>query len=85
MSTVGFSKGDSSATYTSFRGGGILANYNKQLTVILTLVGGITVHIKAKDKDTFLDLYRSLFLGADNIIQISYEKVNVRLGGLKLE
>ena len=58
---------------------------DKQLTVILTLVGGITVHIKAKDKDTFLDLYRSLFLGADNIIQISYEKVNVRLGGLKLE
>ena len=30
MSTVGFSKGDSSATYTSFRGGGILANYNKE-------------------------------------------------------
>ena len=29
MSTVGFSKGDSSATYTSFRGGGILANYDK--------------------------------------------------------
>ena len=31
MSTVGFSKGDSSATYTSFRGGGILANYNKSM------------------------------------------------------
>ena len=30
MSTVGFSKGDSSAIYTSFRGGGILANYDKK-------------------------------------------------------
>ena len=29
MSTVGFGKGDSSVTYISFRGGGILANYDK--------------------------------------------------------
>ena len=29
---VGFSKGDSSAIYTSFRGGGILANYDKKNT-----------------------------------------------------
>lgn len=29
MSTVGFSKGNSSATHTSFRGDGILANYGK--------------------------------------------------------
>lgn len=28
---VGFIKGDSSATYTTFRGGGILANYDKEL------------------------------------------------------
>lgn len=54
------------------------------LKIILTLVGGITVHIKAKDKDTFLDLYRNLVLGADDIIKISYEIVNVRLGGLRL-
>ena len=31
MSTVGFSKGDSSANYTSFRGDGILANYDKPI------------------------------------------------------
>ena len=56
----------------------------KQLTIILTLVGGITVHIKAKDKDIFMNLYEELIDGTDDI-QISYEKVNVRLGGLKLE
>ena len=28
----------------------------KQLTIIRTLVGGITVHIKAKDKNSELDL-----------------------------
>ena len=56
----------------------------KQLTIILTLVGGITVHIKAKDKDIFMNLYEELIHGTDDI-QIDYEKVNVRLGGLKLE
>ena len=56
----------------------------KQLTIILTLVGGITVHIKAKDKDIFMNLYEELIHGTEDI-QISYENVNVRLGGLKLE
>lgn len=54
------------------------------LKIILTLVGGITVHIKAKDKDTFSYLYKSLVFGTDDNIKISYEVVNVRLGGLKL-
>ena len=56
----------------------------KQLTIILTLVGGITVHIKAKDKDIFMNLYEELIHGTDDI-QIDYENVNVRLGGLRLE
>ena len=56
----------------------------KQLTIILTLVGGITVHIKAKDKDIFMSLYEELIHGTDDI-QINYKNVNVRLGGLKLE
>lgn len=56
----------------------------KRLTIILTLVGGITVHVKAKDKDVFMNLYRDLVQGTDDI-QISYEKVQVRLGGIKLE
>jgi hypothetical protein len=51
--------------------------------IILTLVGGITVHIKAKDRDTFTKLYKDLAFGTDNL-QISYEEVDVRLGGLKL-
>ena len=56
----------------------------RHLKLILTLVGGITIHIKAKDKDTFTELYRDLVIfGTDNL-QISYEKVNVRLGGLRL-
>ena len=56
----------------------------RQLTIILTLIGGITVHLKAKDKDIFMNLYEELIHGTDDI-HISYEKVNVRLGGLKLE
>ena len=56
----------------------------RQLTIILTLVGGITVHIKAKDKDIFMNLYEELIHGTDDI-QTDYENVNVRLGGLKLE
>ena len=56
----------------------------RQLTVILTLVGGITVHIKAKDKDIFMNLYEELIHGTDDI-QIGYEKVQVRLGGIRLE
>lgn len=56
----------------------------RQLTIILTLVGSITVHIKAKDKDIFMNLYEELIHGTDDI-QIDYENVNVRLGGLKLE
>ena len=56
----------------------------RQLTVILTLIGGITVHIKAKDKDIFMSLYEELIHGTDDI-QIGYEKVQVRLGGIKLE
>lgn len=56
----------------------------RQLTIILTLVGGITVHVKAKDKDIFMNLYEELIHGTDDI-QISYEKVQVRLGGIKLE
>ena len=56
----------------------------KQLTIILTLVGGITVHIKAKDKNIFTSLYKDLVYSTDDI-QITYENVNVRLGGLKLE
>ena len=56
----------------------------RQLTIILTLVGGITVHIKAKDKDIFMSLYEESIHGADDI-QIDYKNVNVRLGGLKLE
>ena len=56
----------------------------RQLTIILTLVGGITVHIKAKDKDIFTNLYEDLAHGTEDI-QISYENVNVRLGGLRLE
>ena len=56
----------------------------RQLTVILTLIGGITVHIKAKDKDIFMNLYEELIHGTDDI-QIGYEKVQVRLGGIKLE
>ena len=56
----------------------------KQLTIILTLIGGITVHIKAKDKDIFMNLYEELIHGTDGI-HISYEEVQVRLGGLKLE
>ena len=55
----------------------------KQLTLILTLIGGIAVHLKAKDKDTFTKLYKDLVFGTDNI-QISYEKVDVRLGGINL-
>ena len=54
----------------------------KQLTIILTLVGGITVHVKAKDKDMFMNLYEDLVRGTDDI-HISYEEVQVRLGGLK--
>lgn len=56
----------------------------RQLTIILTLVGGITVHIKAKDKDIFTSLYKDLVQGTDDI-HISYKKVQVRLGGLRLE
>ena len=56
----------------------------RQLTIILTLVGGITVHVKAKDKDIFMNLYEELIHGTDDI-HISYEEVQVRLGGLKLE
>ena len=56
----------------------------KQLTIILTLIGGITVHIKAKDKDIFMNLYEELIHGTDDI-QIGYEKVQVRLGGIRLE
>ena len=56
----------------------------RQLTVILTLIGGLTVHIKAKDKDIFMNLYEELIHGTDDI-QIGYEKVQVRLGGIKLE
>ena len=56
----------------------------RQLTIILTLVGSITVHIKAKDKDIFMNLYEELIHGTDDI-QIGYEKVQVRLGGIKLE
>ena len=56
----------------------------RQLTIILTLIGGITVHIKAKDKGTFANLYKDLVYNTDDI-QIDYENVNVRLGGLKLE
>ena len=56
----------------------------RQLTIILTLVGGITVHIKAKDKDIFMNLYEELIHGTDDI-QIGYEKVQVRLGGIRLE
>ena len=56
----------------------------RQLTIILTLISGITVHIKAKDKDIFMNLYEELIHGTDDI-QIGYENVNVRLGGLKLE
>ena len=56
----------------------------RRLTIILTLVGGITVHIKAKDSDIFMNLYEELIHGTDDI-PISYEKVQVRLGGIKLE
>lgn len=56
----------------------------KQLTIILTLIGGITVHIKTKDRDIFMNLYEELIHGTDDI-QIGYEKVQVRLGGIKLE
>ena len=56
----------------------------EQLTIILTLVGGISVHIKAKDKGIFKNLYEELIHGTDDI-KIGYENVNVRLGGLKLE
>lgn len=56
----------------------------RQLTIILTLVGGITVHIKSRDRDIFTNLYEELIHGTDDI-QISYEKVDVRLGGLRLE
>ena len=56
----------------------------RQLTIILTLIGGITVHIKAKDKDIFMNLYEELIYNTDDV-QIDYENVNVRLGGLKLE
>ena len=56
----------------------------KQLTIILTLIGGITVHIKTKDRDIFMNLYEELIHGTDDI-QIDYKNVNVRLGGLKLE
>lgn len=56
----------------------------KQLTIILTLVGGITVHVKAKDKEIFTSIYEDLVYGT-NDIQIDFEKVDVRLGGLKLE
>lgn len=55
----------------------------KGLTLILTLVGGITVHLKAKDEDIFRGLYKDLISGTDDV-QISREKVDVRLGGLKL-
>ena len=64
------------ALITSFDG--------KQLTIILILVGGITVHIKAKDKNIFMNLYEELIHDTDDI-QISYENVDVRLGGLRLE
>ena len=39
----------------------------KQLTIILTLVGGITVHVKAKDKDMFMNLYGELIHGTEDI------------------
>lgn len=55
----------------------------EHLKLILTLVGGITIHIKARDRDTFMKLYKDLAFGTDSV-QISYEEVNVRLGGLKL-
>lgn len=55
----------------------------KHLTLILTLVGGIAIHLKAKDKDTFTKLYKDLVFDTDNI-QISYEKVDVHLGGISL-
>lgn len=55
----------------------------KHLKLILTLIGGITIHIKTKDKDAFMKLYKDLVFGTDNV-QISYEEVDVRLGGLKL-
>ena len=38
----------------------------RQLTIILTLVGSITVHIKAKDKDIFMNLYEELIHGTDD-------------------
>ena len=37
MSMVGFNKGDSSATYTTFRGGGLLANYDKNYETLKML------------------------------------------------
>ena len=49
----------------------------RRLTIILTLIGGITVHIEAKDKDIFMNLYEELIHGTDDI-QVDYEKVQVR-------
>ena len=71
MSTVGFSKGDSSDTYTSFRGGGILANYNKDSTryfsskqeeYIAKLINGRTVSNSGAAKFTCGDVISDDFI-----------------------
>ena len=47
---VGFKESDSSATYTSLRGGGLLANYNKNGGYSVTLEINGTVAVTSKEE-----------------------------------
>ena len=70
MSTVGFSKGDTSATCTSFRGGSILANYDKVFVVTSGEYSAYCINRvfsseeKAKE---FIKITRDLYGGTFNI------------------
>ena len=70
MSTVGFSKGDTSATCTSFRGGSILANYDKVFIVTSGEYSdyGINRVFSSEEKaKEFIKITRDLYGGTFNI------------------
>ena len=70
MSTVGFSKGDISATCTSFRGGSILANYDKVFIVTSGEYSdyGIDRVFSTEEKaKEFIKITRDLYGGTFNI------------------
>ena len=72
MSTVGFSKGDTSATCTSFRGGSILANYDKVYIVTSGEYSdyGIDRVFSTEEKaKEWVDIITSMYGGNYNIEQ----------------